>query len=220
MALILDEPLKSLSDRELNKAAVHVWEGESLGGLAIDNNVTPKPIVVLICLVVVTAFAITFPLWGQRPNAAIYAAYVKSMGDPKIEAISDDAAAMAEIVKINKGSDGGRWDALRERHPLSMDDLRIVRPQIEALLAKGVNLQEYNVVGDRVQMANFEGNYIPDGRGGVRRERIQPWWDKGYMIDVFYLSAFFIGTIICVKRLPPSSWNPAHGKDSQSGDSV
>jgi hypothetical protein len=94
-----------------------------------------------------------------------------------------------------------------------MDDLRIIRPQIEDLMAKGVDLSEYNVVGDRVQLANFEGNFIPDGKGGVRRERKQPWWDKGYFIDIFFIIFFFTGVTIAVKRLPPSSWQPVHYKD-------
>ncbi len=213
MAFTWNRPLQTLSDDELNRKAVGVWEGESLGGLTEDNNRVPQPIVALLLLTVITAFLVTFPLWGQRPNAAMYAGYVKAMSDPRIAAIQDDAAAMAEIVKAGKGTDGGRWDALLERHPLTMDDLRIVRPQIEALMAKGVDLSEYNVVGDRVQMANFEGNFIPDGSGGVRRERKQPWWDKGYFIDIFFIIFFFTGVTIAVKRLPPSSWQPVHSKD-------
>jgi hypothetical protein len=213
MAFTWNRPLQTLSDDAANKRAEAVWEGESLGGLTEDNNRLPQPIVALLILTVFTAFAITFPLWGQRPNAAIYVNYVKSMSDPRIAAITDDDAAMAEIVKVNKGADGGKWDALLERHPLSMDDLRIIRPQIEALIAKGVDLSEYNVLGDRVQMANFEGNFVPDGKGGVRRERKQPWWDKGYFIDIFFIVFFFTGVTITIKRLPPTSWEPVHNKD-------
>lgn len=213
MAFTMDQPLATLSDDALNKKAVEVWEGESLGGLTEDNNRVPQPIVGLLILTILTAFAITFPLWGQRPNAAIYAGYVKSMSDPRIQAMQDDAAAMAEIVKMNKGADGGIYDAMLERHPLTMDALRIIRPQIEALMAKGVDLSEYNVLGDRVQMANFEGNMIPDGAGGMRRQRKQPWWDKGYFIDIFFIVFFFTGVTIVIKRLPPSSWQPTHMKD-------
>jgi hypothetical protein len=213
MAFTWNRPLQTLSDDELNRKAVGVWEGETLGGITEDNNRVPQPIVALLILTVITAFLVTFPLWGQRPNAAIYAAYVKSMSDPRIAAIQDDTSAMAEIVKVNKGIEGGKYDALLERHPLSMDDLRIIRPQIEALIGKGVDLSEYNVVGDRVQLANFEGNFIPDGNGGQRRERKQPWWDKGYSIDIFFIVFFFSGVTICVKRLPPSTWQPVHKKD-------
>jgi hypothetical protein len=213
MAFTWNRPLQTLSDDAANKKAEGVWEGESLGGLTEDNNRVPQPIVALLILTVFTAFAITFPLWGQRPNAAIYVNYVKSMSDPRIAAITDDDAAIAEIVKINRGADGGKWDALLERHPVSMNDLRIIRPQIEALLAKGVDLSEYNVVGDRVQIANFEGNFIPDGKGGERRERKQPWWDKGYFIDIFFILFFFTGVTITIKRLPPTSWEPVHNRD-------
>jgi len=212
MGFKTDQPLSTLSDDALNKRAVEVWEGESLGGLTEDNNRVPQPIVALLVLTIFTAFAITFPLWGQRPNAAIYAGYVKSMNDPRIAAIQDDDAAMAEIVKANKGAEGGKYDAMLERHPVSMDDLRIIKPQIESLMAKGVDLSEYNVVGDRVQMANFEGNMIPDGQGGMRRERKQPWWDKGYFIDIFFILFFFTGVTIAIKRLPPSTWQPDHSK--------
>jgi hypothetical protein len=213
MAFTWQRALKTLSDDKANIKAEGVWEGESMGGITEDNNRVPEPIVALLVLTIFTAFAITFPLWGQRPNAAIYAGYVKAMSDPRIAAIKDDDAAMAEIVKMNKGADGGKWDALLERHPVSMDDLRIIRPQIEALMAKGVDLSEYNVVGDTVHIANFEGNFIPDGKGGVRRERKQPWWDKGYFIDIFFIVFFFTGVTITIKRLPPTSWEPVHNKD-------
>ncbi len=213
MAFTIGRALQTLSDDDLNRKAVDVWEGETLGGITEDNNRVPQPIVALLILTVLTAFAITFPLWGQRPNAAIYAGYVKSMSDARIAAITDDSAAMAEIVKANKGAEGGKYDALLERHPVTMDDLRILRPQIEALMSKGADLAEYNVVGDRVQMANFEGNKIPDGAGGMRSERKQPWWDKGYTIDIFFILFFFTGVTIVIKRLPPSSWQPTHSKD-------
>jgi hypothetical protein len=206
MAFELDNPLETLSDSQLNVRAKQLWESESLGGLTEDNNKLPIPIVWLLMLTILTAFAVTFPLWGQRPNAAIYVAYVKSMDDPALKGLDDDKA-MAKIVEMNKGKT--KYDALLERHPLTMDDLRIIRPQVEALLAKGVDLEEYNVVGNRLVQANFEGNFRPDGH----RERKQPWWDKGYTIDIFFILFFFTGVVITVKRLPPSSWQPTHKRD-------
>ena len=203
MAWNLDNPLRTMCDEATNEADKRLWEGESLGGITEDNNRMPMPVVLLVVLTVLTAFAVTFPLWGQRPNAAIYEGYVKAMDDPQVKAAPDDAAAMKLIVQLNKG---GPNDAMLERHPLSMDDLRIIKPQIEALMAKGVDLGEYNVVGSHVVMANFEGNKKADGSP----ERKQPWWDKGYLIDIFYLSYFFIGVTILIKRLPPSTWQPRH----------
>jgi len=206
MGLQLEKPLETMSDNQLNERAKQLWESESLGGLTEDNNRLPVPILWLLVLTIFTAFAITFPLWGQRPNAAIYVAYVKSMDDPALKGL-DDAQAMAKIVAMNKGKT--KYDALLERHPVTVDDLRIIKPQMEALLAKGEDLEEYNVVGDRVVMANFEGNFRPDGR----RERKQPWWDKGYTIDIFFILFFFVGVVITVKRLPPTRWQPTHSKD-------
>jgi hypothetical protein len=199
----LDKPLFTLSDDAQNEKAKKVWESESLGGLTEDNNRLPLPIVYLLILTILTAFAVTFPLWGQRPNAAIYAGYVKSMRLPEVAALTDDAAAMAKIVELNKG---GQYDALLARHPISMDDLRIVAPQIEALATSGADLEEYNVIGDKVVLANFEGNWRANGT----RIRKQPWWDKGYVIDIFFITFFFLGVIITVKRLPPSTWQPDH----------
>jgi hypothetical protein len=214
MAFTLGRGLQTLSDDDLNKTARGVWEGESLGGITEDNNRVPMPIVWLLILTVITAFAVTFPLWGQRPNAAMYADYVKSMSDPSVTVITDDAAAMVQIKKLNPHPDNGRWDALLERHPLTMDDLRIIAPQIQDLMkVPNIDLSEYNVVGDRVRMANFEGNKIDDGHGGLRSQRKQPWWDKGYFIDIFFILFFFTGVTIAIKRLPPSSWQPRHSKD-------
>ena len=198
-----DKPLRTMCDAAQNEADKALWEKEDLGGMTEDNNRLPMPIVLLVILTVVTAFFVTFPLWGQRPTAELYVPYVKSMDSPEVVAIKDDKEAMKKIIQLNKGNVN---DALLERHPVTMDDLRIIRPQIEALLAKGVHMDEFEVVGDRVVMANFEGNKRPDG--SVIRK--QPWWDKGYLIDIFYLSYFFIAVTILIKRLPPSTWQPRH----------
>lgn len=198
-----DKPLRTMCDAATNEADKALWEKEDLGGITEDNNRMPMPVVLLVILTVVTAFFVTFPLWGQRPTAEIYAGYIKAMNTPEVMAIQDDKEAMKKIIQMNIG---GPNDAKLERHPLSMDDLRIIKPQMEALMAKGVDLGEYEVVGDRVVMANFEGNKKADGTP----ERKQPWWDKGYLIDIFYLSYFFIAVIILIKRLPPSTWQPRH----------
>jgi hypothetical protein len=198
-----DKPLRTMCDAATNEADKALWEKEDLGGITEDNNRMPMPVVLLVVLTVITAFAVTFPLWGQRPTAEIYAGYIKAMNTPEVMAIQDDKEAMKKIVQMNIG---GPNDAKLERHPLSMDDLRIIKPQMEALMAKGVDLGEYEVVGDRVVIANFEGNKKADGTP----ERKQPWWDKGYLIDIFYLSYFFIAVIILIKRLPPSTWQPRH----------
>ncbi|MGB8517250.1 MAG: hypothetical protein WCD45_05105 [Gallionella sp.] len=198
-------PLRTLCDTKTNEEDKALWEGEQLGDMTEDNNRMPMPVVLLVMLTVVTAFMVTFPLWGQRPTAALYVGYVKAMSTPEVMAIQDDKEAMKKIIQLSAGTPGVDPDKL-ERHPLSMDDLRIIKPQVEALMAKGVNLAEYNVVGDHVVMANFEGNMKADGT----RERMQPWWDKGYTIDIFYLTYFFLGVTILIKRLPPSTWQPKH----------
>lgn len=192
-----------MCDPATNEADKVLWEKENLGGITEDNHRMPMPVVLLVVLTIFTAFAVTFPLWGQRPNAAIYAGYVKAMNTPEVQAIQDDDAAMKKIVQMNLG---GPYDELLERHPLGMNDLRIIKPQIEALMAKGVDLQEYNVVGEHVVLANFEGNVKADGTP----ERKQPWWDKGYTIDIFYVIYFFTMVIVLIKRLPPSTWQPKH----------
>ncbi len=203
MSWNFDKPLVTLCDAATNEADKALWEREDLGSITEDNNRMPMPVVLLVILTVLTAFMITFPLWGQRPTAGLYANYVKSMDLPEIKAIQDDKAAMEKIIQMNVGKGD---DAKLERHPLSMNDLRIIKPQIEALMVKGVNLEEYTVVGDQVVMANFEGNVKADGTP----ERIQPWWDKGYTIDIFYVIYFFTMVIVLIKRLPPSTWQPKH----------
>lgn len=204
MAFLMDNPLATTNSPEQNELDKKLWEAEDLGGITEDNNRLPVPVVWLLLLTVLTAFAITFPLWGQRPTAAIYAGMIKDLDKPEIQAMSDDAA-MAKIVAMHKG------DALayqQERHPVSMDDLRILKPKIEALEKDGEVLQDWTVVGTDVVLANFEGNVV-----NGKRERHQPWWDKGYTIDLFYVTIFFLGVVLVVKRLPPSSWQPVHGHE-------
>jgi hypothetical protein len=205
MSWNFDKPLITLCDAATNEADKVLWEKEDLGTITEDNNRMPIPVVLLVFLTVLTAFAITFPLWGQRPTAALYVGYVKAMSSPEVLAIQDDEAAMKKIEQLGAaGSDKEKLD----RHPLTLNDLRIIKPQIEALMSKGLNPEEYTVVGDQVVLANFEGNKKADGS----TERIQPWWDVGYTIDIFYVIYFFVMVTILIKRLPPSSWQPRHHK--------
>ncbi len=205
MVWIMTDPLATTNSPEQNDRDKKLWELEDLGGITEDNNRMPVPVVWLVLLTVVTAFLVTFPLWGQRPTAAIYVDYIKDMDKPEIKALPDNEA-MAKIVAMHRGSE---YSQLLERHPVSMDDLRAIKPKIEALLSQNAHMEDYTVVGSNVVIANFEGNYRADGS----RERHQPYWDKGYTIDIFYLTAFFLGVILVVKRLPPYSWQPTHGHE-------
>ncbi len=208
MAWVFDNPLGTMADDKQNQVAKDLWELERLGGLTEDNNRLPVPVVWLLVLTILTAFAITFPLWGQRPTAAIYQKQIALMDSPEIKAIKDDDKAMEKISQMVEADSTyfAKYGPLIVRHPVTMDDLRIIKPQVEALEKAGKDLEEYNVVGDQVALANFEGNPKADGE----KTRKQPWWDKGYTIDVFYLTAFCVSVMIVVKRLPPSSWQPKH----------
>ncbi len=206
MAWRFDKPLVSTQSPEQNELDKKLWESEDLGGLTEDNNRLPVPVVALVGLTVITAFLMTFPLWGQRPTAAIYADYVKAMDKPEIQAIQNDTVAMEKIIAMHQGSE---YNPQLVRHPVTLDDLRILKPKIDELIQKGVDMKDYTVVGHDVVIANFEGNYRADGT----RIRQQPWWDKGYTIDLFYLTAFFLGVVIVVKRLPPYTWQPTHGHE-------
>jgi hypothetical protein len=203
MAWKFDKPLYSLADEEQNGAATKIWEGESLGGITEDNNRLPQPVIYLLGMTILTAFLITFPLWGQRPTAELYAGYIKLMDSPAVQSIADDKKKMEYIV--NNGKDPAK-QALLDRHPLTMTDLRMIRDQVIELERKGVDLGEYSVVGPKVVLANFEGNLKADGT----RTRKQPWWDKGYTIDVFYVAYFCLSVLIVIKRLPHFSWQPDH----------
>lgn len=206
MAWKFDNPLHSMTSEEQNQAARELWEGESLGGIKEDNNRLPQPVVGLLILTIITAFLITFPLWGQRPTAAIYEEYIALMDDPKVMAMSDEKA-MEYIVNTVK-SQGSKWSALQERHPLEMDDLRMIKDQIIELQNKKAYMDEFTVVGNKIVLANFESNFRADGT----RERTQPWWDKGYTIDIFFILIFCTSVIIVVKRLPDYSFKPDHTK--------
>lgn len=205
MAWKFDKPLYTLSSEDQNEAAKRTWEGESLGGITEDNNRLPQPVVWLLLLTIITAFLITAPLWGQRPMAAIYEEYVALMDTPEVEALPDDEAKMEYIVDQVKAA-GSKWAAHQDRHPLTMNDLRLVKDQIVELQNEGADMDYYTVIGKDVALANFEGEYRPDGV----KIRVQPNWDLGYTIDVFYVIYFCIAVMIAVKRLPPSSWQPDH----------
>jgi len=204
MAFLMNDPLKTTNSPEQNEKDKQLWQAEDLGGITEDNNRMPIPVAWLLLLTVLTAFAITFPLWGQRPTAAIYAGMVKDLDDPAIQSLSDNDA-MAKIVAKHKGDE---LAFQQERHPLTMNELRALKPKIEEKQKQGLDLREWTVVGVDLVQANFEGNVI-----NGHRERIQPWWDKGYTIDIFYVIAFFVCVTMVVKRLPPYTWQPVHGHE-------
>ena len=125
------------------------------------------------------------------------------MDSPAVQKIDGDAAKMDYIVKNAPDS---KYKPLQERHPVTMDDLRMIQNQVVELENANVDLEQYEVVGDKVILANFEGEKGPDGK----KIRKQPSWDPGYTIDVFYVIYFCIAVIIVVKRLPHFTTQPKH----------
>ena len=113
-------------------------------------------------------------------------------------------------MEVHEASSDSRLPGLLERHPISWEDLQLAAPHIREIEASGSSygLESYTVVGDQVVLGNFEGSYRPDGL----RERTQPWWDKGYTIDLFYVSYFVIAMVIVCKRLPHFSQKPDMSK--------
>ncbi|TLS66460.1 hypothetical protein FEF65_09825 [Mariprofundus erugo] len=213
MAWTFSRPLHSLSTADQNKDAQHVWEHESLGGIAENNNPLPRPVIGLLLLTYFTAMAITFPLYGQRPSAAIYADYVALMNSTMVQEVMNDKSithdeanhrAMA-MIEDSLAHFDSPYTFQRAQHPIDLDQLRVVAPQIVELQHAGVDLEEYTVIGAEVVKANFF-NIQPDGTIVAK----QPWWDKGYTIAVWWFIIFCIAVIITVKRLPHFSWRPDH----------
>jgi len=213
MGWTFSHPLHSLSTKDQNKEAQYVWEHESLGGIAENNNPLPRPVIGLLLLTYFTAMAITFPLYGQRPTAAIFADYVtlmdsaevqKTLNDKTISHEAADEKAMALIVKSLSRFDSP-YGFQREQHHITMNQLRMVAPKIVELQRSGADLEEYTIVGDTLAKANFF-NIQSDGTVLAK----QPWWDKGYTIAVWWFIIFCSAVIIAVKRLPHFTWKPDH----------
>jgi len=204
------KPLHSLTTEEQNKRAMELWECESMGGIMENNNRLPLPVVYLLVLTMISAYLLTFPLWGQRPTAAIYEEYVALMNIPEVQALPNDVARMDYIVKTVKER-GSVHLQEQARHPVTMDDLRVLEPIIANLKLQNARLEEQTVLGNTTVLANFEGNIRADGS----IVRTQPWWDTGYFIDIFYIIYFCLAVLIVVKRLPPYSLQPTHGNEHE-----
>ena len=213
--LKLSSPLQTMSNEEKVKEAQYIWENESLGGIAENNNPLPRPVVGLLILTFLTAMAWTFPLFGQRASPAIYADYYsilhsdpvqKVLNDTSITSSDADEKAMHMIEKA-LAEFPSKYEFQRVQHPITLNDLRIMEAQIVELQKQpGVDLEEYSVIGADIVRANFVGNFKADGT----RETKQPWWDKGYTVAVWWFVGFCFVTIIAVKRLPPIDWKPDH----------
>jgi len=212
MAWKFDQPFYCLSDEQEQKEILELWEKEKHGGLWMANNKLPFPCVLLMGLIILTAFMITQPIWGQRPNAAIYVDVIAAMDSPEVQRLATPAEKSKEAFRQGIAKATGRTVGDLERHPLEWDDLLNIAPQIKELQAQGGSaryaLDNYNIVGDKVALANFEGNFMDNGF----RERKQPWWDKGYGIDVFYVSYFCITMVIVIKQLPHYTRKPDMSK--------
>jgi hypothetical protein len=225
MGFKMDQPLYSLSDDQEQQEIIRMWETEKHGGLSEGNNRLPFPITFLLALIILTAFMITMPIWGQRPNASIYQDHVKLMDSPEVQRLATSEEKMRYVnetaMNMAKARGDSRLVGDLERHPLVWDDLMNIAPEIrEVMSGKGkYRLEEYSVMGDRLAVANFEGNFVGHGhvlngpgREGSRRERVQPWWDIGYTIDVLYVSYFCILMFLVIKRLPHFSRKPDMSK--------
>lgn len=204
MAWKFDNPLYSLADEEENKRSIALWEAERHGDLWAANNRLPFPLTLLIALIILTAFMMTMPLWGQRPTVELYAPMVAKMDSPEVQKMASDkeriAYLTAEAMKEHEQAKDSRLTGLLERHPIEWVDLQLMAPAIREIQSAntGYSLASYTVVGDQVVLANFEGNRRADGKP----ERTQPWFDRGMVIDMFYVSYFVITMLIVCKRLP------------------
>jgi len=213
MGWTFNNPLFSLTTEDQNKEAKHVWEHENLGGIAENNNPLPRPVIGLLLLTFATAIAITFPLYGQRPTAAIYLDYVSLMNSTMVQEIMNDrtithAKANEQAMSLIEDSLAqfdSKYTFQRVQHPIDLDQLRVVAPKIVELQKAGVDLEEYIIVGNEVVKSNFFN--IQDDGSVIAK---QPWWDKGYLISFWYFIGFNIAVIIAVKRLPHFSWRPDH----------
>jgi hypothetical protein len=212
MAWKFDQPFQCLSDEQEQKEILALWEKEKHGGLWMANNKLPMPLVWLIGLIILTAFMITKPIWGQRPNAADYVEVIKAMDSAEVQRLETPEAKAKEAFRQGIANSTGRDPDDLARHPLTWNDLLNLAPQIREIQAQGSGaryaLDNYNIVGDDVALANFEGNFMDNGF----RERKQPYWDKGYTIDVFYVTYFCVVTMIIVKQLPHYTRKPNEPK--------
>ena len=212
MAWKFDQPLHCLSDEQEQKEILELWEKEKHGGLSMGNNRIPMPIVWLLGLIILTAFMITQPIWGQRPNAGVYVDVIAAMDTPAVQNQATPEAKAKAAMQAGLAKATGRTVGDLERHPLSWDDLLNIAPQIREIQAQGSSaryaLDNYNIVGDKVALANFVGNRMANGF----RERKQPWWDIGYSIDVFYVTYFSITMVIVIKQLPHFTRKPDMSK--------
>jgi len=214
MGLRLDRPLYSVTTHDENLRAEALWEGESLGGIKENNNVVPAPIAVLLALIVTTAFLLTFPLWGQRPTAALYSDYVDLLNTPEVQQVMDnkdltphqaDTQAM-KLIEDRLSHFPSPYAFQRKQHIMTMDHLRYLAPKIKKLRESGADMEQYSIIGPNIVRQNFFR--IVDGKAVTK----QPWWDAGYTIDLFYVTYFFVVVFFLVKGLPPTSWEPDHTK--------
>ena len=129
------------------------------------------------------------------------------MDSPEVQRLAPKEEKMKYVASRAYEMGDSRRKGDLERHPITWDDLLNIAPGIKEVQGGKYPLTWYTVLGNRLVLANFEGAWVDVG-GKTVRTRLQPWFDVGYAVDIFYVSYFVLTMVIVVKRLPHFSRKP------------
>ncbi len=205
---------------------------ETFEGIREGTNPIPAGVKILMVITIITAFLVTFPLWGQRAelNSQYWmTGYVHPLGgeaiDPTAKAVQAAAAGQPlpvdvvvdtwglneqeqnifiSVVKSTSDFDEVQKTALL----LKLEAKAPKGPEEEAVYASIINnTMDYDAAAKQalvgaLEQRNNEGKAYVVHKTHLSKDRNQPWWDKGYMLTLLYTVAFLVWTSAVIARTP------------------
>ena len=165
---------------------------ETYDGIREGTNPVPLGVAVLMGITIITAFLVTFPLWGQRIELTRdywWVGYVHPLGgEPKDRLFSlpeeDQRLVWALLTPRDRDRFIRRFGEAKLAHLRGAENMVVDEATKQALLQK--LLQKRLIVP----------------KSHVSPDRNQPWWDKGYMLTALYTIAFLVWTSAVIARTP------------------
>ncbi|MBI5198098.1 MAG: hypothetical protein HZA19_05755 [Nitrospirae bacterium] len=164
---------------------------ETYDGIREGTNKIPTAIAVLMALTIITAFLVTFPLWGQRTelnHEYWMLSYVHPLGGQPIDTVALAVHAAAEGQPLPVEIVEHTWGLTPEEENIFISVVK--------------NTPDYDQATKDALLAKLEQKALIVKKTHISENHNQPWWDKGYALTGLYTLAFLVWTTAVISRVP------------------
>lgn len=166
---------------------------ETFDGIREGTNPVPIGVSVLMGITILTAFLVTFPLWGQRIQLTRdywLVSYVHPLGGEPRDRIftslteEEQRVVWALLTPRDRERFIRRFGEAKVAHLRGAENMMVDEATKQALIQKMLQMR----------LIIPKSHESPD--------RNQPWWDKGYLLTALYTTAFLVWTSAVIVRTP------------------